>query len=103
MSVVGLDLQPLRQAHARLAELSVVPEAAVNMRANARDAVAALRGEVLREVRGFSESGNPRVLPELGEHAGAHVAELLRLFAGEQPGDFAFVRDHARLRAEQRF
>jgi hypothetical protein len=103
MSVAAVDLRPLLQAHARLTELGVVPRAAASMGANARDVVATLRNEVLREVRGFSESGNPRVLPELGEHAKAHVAELLRLFSGGEFGDFAFVRDHARLRAEQRF
>jgi len=103
MSVAALDLRPLNRAHARLAELGVVPAAAATLRASARDAVVALRGEVLREVRGFSESGNPRVLPELAEHAKGHVDELLRMFSGAEPGDFAFVRDHARLRAEQRF
>jgi hypothetical protein len=102
MSVAVLDLRPLRQAQARLTELGVVPGAAASMRASARDAVAALRSDVLREVPGFSDSGNPRVLPELGEHAKSHVAELTRLFSGAEFGDFEFVRDHARLRAEQR-
>jgi len=103
MSVAALDLRPLRQAHARLAELGVVPEALATMNAGARETVAALRREVLKDVRGFSESGNPRVLPELGEHAKAHVEELMRLFSGAELGDFAFVREHARLRAEQCF
>ena len=103
MSVAALDLRPLRQAHARLAELGVVPEAAATMNASAREAIAALRSEVLKEVRGFSESGNPSVLPELSDHSNAHVAELVRLFSGAELGDFDFVRDHARLRAEQRF
>jgi len=103
MTVAALDLRPLRQAHARLTELGVVPKAAASVRASAREAVAALRSEVLKEVRGFSDSGNPRVLPELGEHAKAHVDELLHLFSGAELGDFAFVREHARLRAEQRF
>src|ERR1700690_4454496 len=103
MSVAALDLRPLRQAHARLAELGVVPEALATMNVGARETVAALRREVLKDVRGFSESGNPRVLPELGEHAKAHVEELMRLFSGAELGDFAFVREHARLRAEQCF
>jgi hypothetical protein len=103
MSVAALDLRPLRQAHARLAELGVAPGAAAHLRASAREASATLRGEVLKEVRGFSDSGNPQVLPELGEHAKAHVEEVLSLVSGAEPGDFAFVRDHARLRAEQRF
>jgi hypothetical protein len=103
MSVAALDLRPLRVARERLAELGLVPNAAAILRGNAREAGDALRSEVLREVRGFSDSGNPRVLPELRDHANAHVAELLRLFSGEEFGDFTFVRDHARLRAEQRF
>jgi hypothetical protein len=103
MSVAALDLRPLRQAHARLAELGVAPEAAASLHASAREAVATLRGEVLKEVRGFSDSGNPRILPELGEHVKAHVDEILSLLGGAEPGDFAFVREHARLRAEQRF
>ena len=103
MSVAALDLRPLRQAHARLAELGVVPIAATSLRASAPEAGEALRNEVLKEVRGFSESGNPWVLPELRDHAKGHVEEVLRLFSGGEFGDFAFVRDHARLRAEQRF
>ena len=103
MSVAALDLRPLRQAHARLAELGVVPAAATNLRATAREAGEALRAEVLKDVRGFTESANPRVLPELREHGQAHIEALLRLISGEDVDDFAFVREHARLRAEQRF
>jgi hypothetical protein len=103
MSVANLDLRPLREAHRRLAELGVAPAAAAFLRESAREAGDSLRSEVLKEVRGFSESGNPRVLPELRDHAKAHVEEVLRLFAGAEIGDFGFVRDHARLRAEQRF
>jgi hypothetical protein len=73
MSVAALDLRPLRQAHARLAELGVVPAAAANLRATAREAGEALRGEVLKDVRGFTQTANPRVLPELREHGQAHI------------------------------
>jgi len=99
----AFDLRPLRRSRARLAELGVAPGAVGALQASAAEAGEALRSEVLKEVRGFSDSGNPRVLPELRDHANAHVDELLRLLAGEDIGDFAFVRDHARLRAEQRF
>ena len=51
----------------------------------------------------FTDSRNPQILPDLRDHAKAHVAEVVRLFAGEAPDDFAFVRAHARRRAEQRF
>lgn len=103
MSVAPLNLRSLELARARLADLGVVPAAMASLRASAQQACEALRREVLKEVRGFSDSGNPHVLPELGQHAQDHVNELLRLFAGEAFSDFAFVRDHARLRAEQRF
>src|SRR4051812_14608050 len=103
MSAAALDLRPLKQARERLAELGVVPEAAATMNASAREAIAALRSEVLKEVRGFTESGNPSVLPELNDHSKAHVAEIMRLFSGAELGEFEFVRDHARLREEQRF
>lgn len=103
MSVAALKFRSLCQARARLAEAGVIPAAASGLRARARDAGEALRSEVLKEVRGYSDSGNPRVLPELRDHAQAHIDELVRLFAGGELGDFAFVREHARLRAEQRF
>ncbi|MCW5735279.1 MAG: helix-turn-helix domain-containing protein [Enhydrobacter sp.] len=103
MSVAALEFRSLYQARTRLAEAGVIPAAAPGLRASARDAGEALRSEVLKEVRGFSDSGNPRVLPELRDHAQAHIDELVRLFAGGELGDFTFVREHARLRAEQRF
>jgi hypothetical protein len=103
MSLAALDLRPLRQTHGRLTELGAVPAAAASLLASAPAAGDALRNEVLKEVRGFSDSANPHVLPELREHAVAHIEELLRLFSGGEFGDFEFVRDHARLRAEQRF
>jgi hypothetical protein len=99
----ALDLRPLREARARLQALGVAPQAAASLGASAPNAFAALRKEVVAEVAGFSDSGNPRVLPELAEHAKAHVDELVRLISGEDLGDFAFVREHARLRAEQHF
>jgi hypothetical protein len=64
---------------------------------------AAFRAAVLREVPAFSATGNPEILPGLASHAGEHFEEVRKLFGGGEPGDFEFVRAHARRRAEQRF
>lgn len=69
----------------------------------ASPAVASLQQAVLGEVPEFSRSRNPDLLPELAHHAREHVDELLRLLRGGAPGNFGFVEQHARRRAEQRF
>jgi PucR-like helix-turn-helix protein/diguanylate cyclase with GGDEF domain len=58
---------------------------------------------VLAEVPQFSASMNPDILPESARHAAQHTEEILRLLRGGGLGDFDFVREHARRRAEQRF
>lgn len=92
----------LRQVLASLAESGVVPAAAAALDAGMAEAVAALGAAVLAEVPAFSESANPEVLPQLRQHALAHVQEMRRLLGGGALRDFAFVRAHAQLRAEQR-
>ncbi len=62
-----------------------------------------LRDAVLAEVPAFSSSGNPDVVPELARHAGEHIDEIRRLFAGGEAGSFDFVKSHAHRRAAQRF
>lgn len=62
-----------------------------------------LQRTVLREVPAFSESKNPSVLSDLVEHGDRHTEEIIRLLRGGKIGDFGFVADHARKRAEQRF
>jgi DNA-binding PucR family transcriptional regulator len=93
----------LVQTLERLAGLGVIPGVAPALGRSAGEVEEALRDAVLGEVRAFSDSRNPQVLPDLKEHSKRHVEEVARLFEGEPPGDFAFVRQHARLRAEQRF
>jgi len=88
---------------AGLTELGVIPKALELLEAGAGQAGRALREAVLAEVPAFSASGNPEILPALERHGGEHVAEICRLFGGGEIGDFAFVADQARLRAEQRF
>jgi hypothetical protein len=48
-------------------------------------------------------AATPQILPDLKNHSKSHVVEIARLFEGGEPGDLAFVRAHARRRAEQRF
>ena len=68
------------------------------------DAIALdLQQAVRAEVPQFSESMNPDLLPESARHSAHHIAEILRLLRGGGLGDFEFVREHARRRAEQRF
>ncbi len=93
----------LLQTLERLAALHVIPDVAAALRRSAATVEAALRDAVLSEVAGFSDSRNPQILPDLKGHSKDHVAEVTRLFAGEEPDDFGFVRAHARRRAEQRF
>lgn len=93
----------LIQTLERLAALGVIPDVAPALRRSADSVEAALRDAVLGEVAAFTDSRNPQILPDLRDHAKAHVAEVMRLFEGETPGDLAFVRAHARRRAEQRF
>jgi DNA-binding PucR family transcriptional regulator len=93
----------LLQTLERLDALSVIPDVAPALRRSAAAVETALRDAVLGEVAGFSDSRNPQILPDLKAHSKDHVAEVTRLFGGEAPNDFAFVRAHARRRAEQRF
>ncbi len=86
-----------------LAALGVIARAKKPLEATAPSAAAALRDAILAEEPAFRASGNPDLLPAVGRHVEGQIAELTRLFAGGEPGDFAFVRDLARLLAEQHF
>ena len=57
---------------------------------------------VAAEHPGFLQSGNPDILPGMRAHSAAHGRHIAAILTGAMP-DFAFVREHARLRAEQRF
>jgi len=95
--------ETLRHVLVRLARIRVIPHAAAALDSTAPMAGSALRDAVLAEVRAFSASGNPEILPGLTEHTGEHIQEIRRLFRGGEVGDFEFVRAHAHQRAEQRF
>jgi PucR C-terminal helix-turn-helix domain/GGDEF-like domain len=86
-----------------LAETGVIPQVGAALDASMANAGRMLREAVLAEIPAFAASGNPDILPGLDQHAREHVLEIRRLFGGGAVGDFAFVRTHAQLRAEQRF
>jgi len=86
-----------------LGQAGVVPAVQAPLLADAERVIDELQKAVLAEVPAFTDSGNPDVVPELGEHLEAHVREVCRLLGGGLPGDLDFVREHAERRALQRF
>lgn len=93
----------LKAALAALSKLGVAAKAEARLEASMGSAAATLQREVLSEIPAFAASANPEILPSLKSHAYDHLREIRRLFSGGSLQDFAFVREHARLRAEQRF
>ena len=99
----GSEAGTFRQALAALANAGVTPQTTRSLGGSAGATTDTLREAILAEVPAFSASGNPEVRPGLERHAGEHVEEIRRIFAGGGIGDFDFVRAHARRCAEQRF
>ena len=93
----------LNEALRRLAGSPFLTATSDRVENNAASIVAELQQAVLAEVPGFSESRNPDLLPELARHAAQHTDEIVRLLRGGGLGNFEFVQEHARRRAEQRF
>jgi hypothetical protein len=93
----------LREVLRRLAGSAVAAAAVRRLAENAPLITAELTQAVLAEVPQFSASMNPEILPESARHAARHPEEIARLLSGAEPGQFEFVREHARRRAEQRF
>jgi hypothetical protein len=85
----------------QLSRAGVIPAAASQL--DCEKAALDLRTALLDEIEAFRTSGNPEVLPAVDSHIREHVEELRRLFGGGEIEDFAFVKDHAIARAEQRF
>lgn len=98
-----LNDHSLRRSLAALAEVGVSPRAAGALERTAPEAGRALLESVRAEIPEYQDSGNPDVLPSLARHGEDHVREIARLVGGGGIGDFAFLRVHAHLRAEQRF
>jgi sugar diacid utilization regulator len=101
--VHDLQIDRLRPCVAALRTLGVVPDVAAPLRTTRDAAAETLLSAVVEEAPAYSESGNPEILPELRAHLAEHLDELIRLLGGGRCGDLAFVREHARRRASQRF
>ena len=93
----------LKDALSRLGSRRLLAAAASRLRPSAEAIAAELRKTVLAEIPAFTQSGNPDVLPGLGQHAGDHVTEIIRLLATGNVVSLQFVAEHARMRASQRF
>ncbi len=98
-----LESTQLVTATRSLRDFGVIPRIAPGLREHSDDLLRSLYKLILQEVRAFTASGNPDVLPELEQHLRHHVEEICSLLAGQPPGDLAFVRSHARRRAGQKF
>ena len=97
------EQKAFRKALDALSRTGIVPEVAAVLDGSMEEASKALRDTILAEVPAFQNSGNPAIMPEFAQHIGEHVRELRRLLGGGYVGDFTFVDQHARLRAEQHF
>lgn len=97
------DTRPLRQVLDRLREQGAIPATGESLSGKMAEVLESLREGVLGQVQAFTESRNPEILPELAGHSRSHIEEIVRLLRGGEPGDFAFVANHAGRRAEQRF
>lgn len=91
------------QALDRLSGSTLLPAAVAHLRSHARSIEAELRDRILAEIPAFTESRDPATLQELSSHGPQQLAEIVRLLDGGAVGDFGFVHDHARRRAEHRF
>lgn len=96
-------LGPIRTGIDALRGHAVVPGIAGALNADRDVAADSLRRAVLDEVPAYTDSANPDVLPELGAHLNENIDAIIALLGGSDPGETDFVRQHAELRAEQRF
>lgn len=93
----------LSEMAARLVEAPFPPVALKAVKDSAPALIAELNDTILSEIPAFSDSRNPEILPALQQHCRDHAAEVARLLGGGSVGDFEFVRENARRRAEQHF
>ena len=97
------DLENLRGTLDALAAQGVVPAVGAALRTQLARLTSELIAAVTSEVGAYRESGNPDILPELEAHLAEVASKASGLLAGERPGSFDFVTEHARLRASQKF
>lgn len=103
MSAPDYHIKSLTAALVRISQSPVLPRALEHLQAGATAIDARLGETVLREIPAFTESRNPKILPELAEHVPLHTQQILKLLTGAPVGEFDFVIAHARRRAEQHF
>lgn len=96
-------INALRKALQRLNAGTLAPDAMTRLYDGAGFIAADFHKTVLAQVPAFSLSRNPQLLPNLERHGAELTEELVRLIEGGVVGDFAFVRDFATERAQQRF
>lgn len=65
--------------------------------------VVSMHNAVLKDVPAFAASGNPAILPSLNLHLLEQVEDMVRVLESGTIGNFAFAREQAQRRAEQRF
>ncbi|MEO5698370.1 MAG: hypothetical protein ABIQ60_14690 [Burkholderiaceae bacterium] len=87
----------------RLGGSSLLLPTVAHLRRHAGEIHTELIATVLAEIPAFSESRDQVTLQALTAHGPQHLLEIARLLEGGAVGDFGFVREHARLRAEHRF
>jgi len=97
------DTHALEHSVDALKAHGVVPTIAASLQHGAEPIAQDLLERVIDEIDAFSSSANPDVLPELQQHLQELVSDVCRLLSDSSPGDLAFVRSHARRRAQQRF
>ncbi len=81
----------MRQALAVLARSGVIPQAAVALGTSMPSAGNALRDAVLAEIPAFSASGNPEIMPALGQPAAGPRDRALLLGAHRESGHSPMV------------
>lgn len=98
-----MDTSSLATSVQGLRKLGIVPKVASAFTEQADSLSRTLLESIIGDAPAFTASGNPDIVPELKAHLNDHLEEAARLLAGRAPHDFAFVREHAHRRAEQKF
>ncbi|MGI9288607.1 MAG: PucR family transcriptional regulator [Pseudomonadales bacterium] len=93
----------LSETLSRLSDSPILPTAVAALHRDSKLINTQLGETVMAQIPAFSATNNPNVLPELSNQSAEHTAEILRLLGGGAVGDFKFVHEHAKRRAEQHF
>lgn len=97
------DSSRLDGALRTLRQYGVVPKVAARLREQHEAFAKSLANVTVREVPAYAASGNPDIIPELETHLAHHIGEVCQLLDGKRLNELAFVSEHAKRRAEQKF